>query len=173
MSQSDPIVAVAFTSFVGALISGLVSYFFSQRRYTFEKIYDKKLLYLEEIYGQIISLEADLNQYTHTIGSMSQDEFLERRRAAFTPIRTKFFELQSYFRKKEIALDKSTVEALNSFLQATNELVANLDVSNMSLQQRDHETSYKFWKTSYNILETKLMTAKDEIKKDFTNVIQQ
>ena len=103
---------------------------------------------------------------------MSHDEYLERRQKALPPIRAKFLELQTYFLKKEIALDNSTVGAMDSFLQATNELLADLSVSNVMLQQREHEASHRFWRQSYDTLETKLKTAKDKIKKDFSDVIR-
>ncbi len=170
MLQSDPVVAVALTSLVGALISGLVGFYFSQRKYTFEKTYDKKLIALEEIYGKVISLEKDLKKYIHTTGSEMSGESMVRRKEQIAPIQAKFFELQEFFWKKEITLDEDSCSAIQSFVETSIEILAKLQTSIVSTRVLDHNTAYDQWDAAYLLMKDKLQKAKEELKKDFRRV---
>jgi hypothetical protein len=159
-------------SLPGALIAGALAYYFSQKRYTFEKLHDRKLSYLEEIFGKIISLEKDLKKYVLTTGSMMQAKYLEDRKKELKPIQDKFFELQEYFWAKEIVLDQSSIEALQNFIDVSIEILSKLQVSNMSLSNGDHEVSSNLWDESYKKMQTKLVLAKQELRKDFKKIIK-
>lgn len=111
-TQTDPVLIQILVTLAGILLTALLTYYFSQRRYIFEKLFDRKLVYLEEIYGKIISLEKDLKKYIFTTGAEMSRESLTKKQKELAPIQTKFFELQEYFWKKEITLDQSSVSAL-------------------------------------------------------------
>lgn len=160
------------TSLPGIFIASAVSYFFSQRKYTFEKLHDKKLTYLEEIYGKIISIEKDLNAYVHTTGSMVREDFLLRRKDELKPIQDKFFKLQEYFWEKEIILNKNSVEAIQSFIDVSIKILSTLTISNISLEMGSQNSSYEQWNSAYETMKNELEKAKAELKEDFRSVIE-
>ena len=159
------------TSLLGILLTAVVTYFFSQRRYTFEKLHDKKLNSIEEIYSRIISIEGDLNQYVHTIGSMVAPEYLQRRLSEIKPIQDKFFELQRYFWKKEIILDQKSVDVIKSFITISIKIFGDLTVSNISLQLGDNNSTYDKWDKAYKTMSEELQKAKEELKNDFKRTL--
>jgi hypothetical protein len=166
----DDFSAQAAISLLGIILTAVVTYYFSQRKYTFEKTYDRKLAYLEEIYGKVISLEKDLKRYVHTTGAEMSDESLSRRREQIAPIQEKFFELQEYFWKKEITLDESSCAAIQSFIDTSIEIMAKLQTSIVSSRVTDHNTAFDQWDGAYQIMKDKLQVAKGELKKDFRRV---
>lgn len=172
MSQTEQILLGILTSLPGVFIAAVVAYYFSQRKYTFERLHDKKLNYLEEIYGKIISLEKDLKKYVYTTGSMNSTEILTNRKAELKPIQNKFFELQEYFWKKEILLNNSSIIAIQSFVDTSVEILSKLQVSNISLEIKDFNTSDNQWNDAYKTMKGKLDEAKTELKNDFRKVIE-
>ena len=110
----------------------LLAYYFAKRRYSYEKIFDRKLVYLEEMYSKIISLEKDLKKYIFTIGADMKPGTLSRKREEITIVQDKFFELQDYFWRKEIILDQSSIAAIQSFVDISNQILSNLKASIIS-----------------------------------------
>lgn len=156
----------------GVLIAAAVAYFFSQRKYTFEKLYDRKLAYLEEIFEKIVLLEDYLKKYVMTIGSMIQENTLEDRKKALKPIQDHFFELRRFFRKKEIVFNQKTVESVQSFIDLSIDILSNLEVSNISSQLGDGKSAYDQWSKAYETMSKKLTTAKEALKADFREAIE-
>ncbi len=155
----------------GILLTAVLAYYFSQRRYTFEKLYDRKFAYLENIYGKIISLEKDLKKYIYTTGAEMKNESLPKKREEISVIQKKFFELQEFFWKKEIVLDESSVTAVQSFIDTSISILAKLKTSLVSQGINDPATSSRLWDEAYQVMNDKLSSAKDELKKDFRIVI--
>ena len=158
-------------SLTGILLTAVVTYFFSQRRYTFEKLHDKKLSSIEEIYGQIISIEIDLNRYLHTTGSMVGSEYLQKRLSEIQPIKSKFLELQEYFWRKEILLDEQSILVIMSFITISIGILGSLAASNVSVQLGDSNSAYEQWDKAYQTMTDKLQKAKGELKKDFRKTL--
>lgn len=158
-------------SLPGILIAAAVAYFFSQRRYTFEKLHDKKLLYIEEIFCRVVSLEKDLRKYVMTTRSMTYTSYLEDRKKELKPIQDKFFELQEYFWKKEIILDQSSIDSIQSFIDTSIQILSKLQASNVSTVLGDGKTSYEQWDDAYNTMQNKLVETKKELKRNFREVI--
>ena len=71
-----PIEIQIIVNILSILITAILTYYFSKQRYTFEKLFDRKSTYLEEIYGRIISLEKDLKKYILTTGAEMKRESL-------------------------------------------------------------------------------------------------
>jgi hypothetical protein len=172
MNEANPILVNIITSLPGILIAATVSYYFSQRKYTFEKLHDKKLSYLEELFGEIVSIEKDLKRYVLTTGSMIGENFLEQRKNELKPIQERFFRFQEYFWKKEIILNESSVRSIRSFIDTSIEMLSKLQTSNVSLQINNADSSYKLWNDAYETMKSKLEEAKEKLKKDFRIIIE-
>lgn len=156
----------------GVLLAAAVAYYFSQRRYTFEKLYDRKLLYLEEIFERVVLLEDYIKKYTVTIGSMVAEDTLDDRRKALKPIQDQALELRKLFRKTEIIFNQKTADSVQSFVDSSIEVLSNLEVSNISSQLGDGQSAYDLWKKAHGIMEEKLVAAKDALKSDFREVME-
>lgn len=152
----------------GVLIAAAVAYYFSQRRYTFEKLYDRKLLYLEEIFEMVVLFEDYVKKYTLTTGSVS---VMDRKRDLKT-IQDHFFELRKLFRKTEIIFDQKTVDAVRSFIDSANDVLSNLAVSNLSSQNGDDNSAIDFWKDACFEIKNKLSEAKEMLKANFREVME-
>ena len=157
---------------LGILLTATLAYYFSQKRYTFEKLFDRKLLYLEEMYSKIISLEKDLKKYIFTTGADIKSESLPQKIEEIGTIQAKFFELQEYFWKKEIALDEYTAASIESLLSVSIEILSNLHASIVSQKIDDPKTSWKQWNDAYQIMKDKLSISKIQLKKDFRKVVK-
>lgn len=154
------------------LLSAYLAYYFTKQRYTFEKLYDKKLNCLEEIYGKVISLEKDLKKYVFTTGAELNKESLLKKREEISPIQDKFFQLQEFFWNKEIILDESSVLAIQSFIDTSIEVLSKLKVSIISQGNNDANTSYEMWDNAFKAIEEKLAKAKSLLKEDFRKKIK-
>ena len=156
----------------GVLIAAAVAYYFSQRRYTFEKLYDRKLEYLEDIFERIVLLEDYLKKYVMTLGSMINEETLADRKKALKRIQGNFFELRKFFRKKEIVFNQKTVNSVQSFIDLSIKILSNLEVSNISSQLGDSKSAYEQWNTAYETMSKELDKAKEALKIDFREAIE-
>ncbi|PIP15951.1 MAG: hypothetical protein CO003_00090 [Candidatus Portnoybacteria bacterium CG_4_8_14_3_um_filter_44_15] len=168
---SGPSFIQSVISLLGILLTAVLTYYFSQRRYTFEKIFDRKLVYLEEIYSKIVALEKDFKKYSRTIGAKTNQGSLSEKINEFPLIKTKFFGLQDYFWEKEIILDKSSVLMIHSFIDSSLQILSNLEASIMSQSIKDQDTSFQQWNKAFQEIENKLPNIKKQLKKDFRKVI--
>lgn len=167
---SNPIVIQSAITFVGILFTAILTFHFSQRRYIFEKLFDRKLFHIEQLYGKVLELELCIKKYISLTGADMSEESIEKKRAEIGDLRKKFFDLQRSFWEKEIALDESSANALKTFIDASNEILAKLHVSQISQQQRDHNTSFDYWDKAYETMTSKLLVAKEKLKSDFKKV---
>lgn len=154
------------------LLAAYLSYYFTKQRYTYEKLYDRKLIYLEEIYGKIISLEKDLKKYIYTIGADMSKESLLKKQEKILPIQNKFFELQEFFWKKEIILNKSSVLVVQSFIDMSIKTLSKLKTSICSQSINDHKISYEQWNGAFQVMKDEFVKTKDQLKKDFRTRIK-
>lgn len=168
----NPILVQGLITIAGILITALLTYYFSKQRYSYEKLYDRKLLYLEEIYGKIISLEKDLKKYLHTTGADMSDESLPKKREEIALVLGKFFELQEFFWKKEIVLDESSVSAIQSLIDTSIQITSKLKTSIISQNLNDHGVSFDQWDSAYSVMKVEFSKAKEQLKKDFRKVMQ-
>lgn len=168
----NPILIQSLITLVGILLTAFLTYYFSQRRYHYKKLFDRKLAYLEEIYGEIVSLENDLRKYIFISGSDMRIEFLAKKQEEISMILTKLFELQKNFWKKEIILDQSSTLVTQSFLDVLIEILSNLKSSIISQQVRDPKTAFKQWDRALQIMQDKLLKTKEQLKKDFRKVTE-
>lgn len=99
-------------------------------------------------------------------------DYLDDRRKELGPIQDKFFDLQEYFWKKEIALNQSSIDAVQGFITSSIEILSNLQASNYSANMEDGSTSYRQWGAAYEIMQNKLTLAKKELVLDFRRVMQ-
>lgn len=166
----DTVLIQTLVTLGGILLTAFLTYYFSQKRYTHEKLFDRKLTYLEEIYGKIISLEKDLKKYIHTTGAEMSKDSLSKKRKEIFPIQAKFFELQEFFWKKEIVLDESSVLVVQSFIGTSIEVLSKLQTSIFSQHIDDLKTSLEQWDSAFQVMKDKLVKAKKQLKDDFKNV---
>ncbi len=155
----------------GVLIAAAVTYYFSQRRYTFEKLYDRKLKYSEDIFEKIVLLEDSLRKYVSTLGSMTDKETLEDRKRALKPIQEGFFELSKFFRKKEILFSQKTIDSVQGFIDLSIKILGDLEVSILSNVGND-ESAYKHWYEAYQTMNMELKKAKKALKNDLRKAIK-
>ena len=173
-SQFDPIFIQIIISLAGIILASVLTYYFSKKAYKNERLFDRKLIYLEEIYSQIISLEKDLKKYIFTIGADMKLESLQQKKEEITLVQSNFFELQDYFWKKEIILDYSSIIVIQSFIDISNKILGNLQASIISQQLHDTKTANKQWCDGYELIKdakNSLLEAKNELKNDFKNTI--
>ena len=154
-------------SLAGVLVTAVLTYFFAQRRYAFEKAYDRKLVCLEELYEKTVSYEKGLKIYISTIGSDMADESRNKKQKALGALQGEFFDLQDYFKRKEIMLDECSVAIVQSFIDIHVEIVANLIASSISSSINDQEVSFKQWLSAYDGMKDALPLVKTQLKKDF------
>lgn len=152
---------------LGILITALLTYYFAKQRYTFEKLYDRKLLYIEEIYSKIISLENELKKYIYTTGAEMNAESLDKKRQEINIVQNKLFNLQNFFWEKEIILEEKTTEVIQSFLDCSIETISKLRVSLLSQSNYDPKTSFDYWDKAAQVMKDKFKNAKEQLKKDF------
>lgn len=152
----------------------LLTYYFTKRRYSYEKLFDRKLGYLEEIYSKIIALEKDLKKYIFTIGADMKPESLPRKGKEIIFVQDRFFELQDYFCEKEIILDQNSIVAIQSFINISNQILGNLKASIISQHLNNNDIANKQWRDSYQLIEDVkegLSNAKEKLKDDFKETI--
>lgn len=174
-SQYYPVLIQSAISFFGILLSAALAYYFSQKRYTYEKLFDRKLSYIEDIYGMIISLEKDLKKYIFTIGADMKPESLSKKKEEIDSVQKKFFELQDYFWKKEIILDQDSIIVIQSFINISMKILGYLVASIISQQLKDNRVANKQWHDSYQLIndvKEGLSNAKEQLKDDFKNTIK-
>lgn len=150
-------------TFVAIMLSAYVAYYFSKRKYSYEKLLDTKLVVLAEIYRMVIFLEREINKYILVKGHGLSEE----KRKEIKPVYDKFFELQNYFRENEIILDEDSAQNVQSVIDLSNEILANLSTSIVSQDLNAHQDSYDQWYKSYSLWKDKLPEAKKQLRVDF------
>lgn len=156
----------------GILITALLTYYFSKQRYIYEKLYDRKLLYLEEIYGKIISLEKDLNKYLITTSADMGTESLPKKKEELALVLNKFHDLQEFFWKKEIILDESSVSVIQSLIENSIQITSNLKISIISQNINDYKVAFDQQKSAYQVIKDGFSKAKEQLKRDFKTTIK-
>ncbi len=159
-------------NFLGILLTALVTYYFAKQRYVFERLHDRKLVYLEEIYAKIISLEKDLKKYIFTTGGRTDWQSLSIKKEEILPIESKFFDLQDFFRIKEIILTDESASMVQSFLDLSIKTISELKASIVSQSINDPKTSYEQWREAFQMMESKLNESKRQLKEDFKKTIK-
>jgi hypothetical protein len=154
------------------LITALLTYHFAKQRYTFEKLHDRKLICLEEIYSKIISLETDLNKYIITTGADMNKEVLHKKSETIAPIMNKFFDLQKFFWEKEIILEEKTNISIQLLIDHSIKVLSGLKASIISQSISDPNTAYKQWNNSFQNMESKFAELKKQLKKEFRREIE-
>ncbi len=154
------------------LVTALLSFYFSKHRYTFEKLHDRKLIYLEEIYSRIISLERDIKKYTFTNGSDMSDDSMVEKSDTLKLIEENFFNLQEFFQKKEIILEERTNSVVQSLIDLTIKILSGLRASVISQSVMDRKTAHSQWYDSFQEMENKFKISKEQLKKEFRSVIK-
>jgi len=154
------------------LITALLTYYFAKQRYTFEKLHDRKLISLEEIYAKIISLEKDLKKYIYTTGSSPDIQSLSTKSSELSIVKDKFFDLQDFFWKKEIIIADASTSIVQSFIDISIETISQLEASIVSQSIHDPATSRGQWQEAYQIMETKLKKSKEQLKEEFKDTVK-
>lgn len=162
-------IAIALFS---SLLSAFAGYYFSQRKYTYEKLFDIRLAHIQELYSRVVTLEDILNKYTITTGSMMGDKYTEEKNEEINKVMGQFFELRSLFRKTEISLEEKTAQTVSSFIDASISVLSKLKVSFSSSIRGDHETAYNFWEKAHTELESHFRETKNALKSEFRKSIR-
>lgn len=155
-------------SILSPLAVGLLTFWLAKRRYSYEKLFDRKLTILAEIYRMVILLEIELNKYILAKGHGLSEEKRKEIKHSYD----KFFELQNYFRENEIILDDVSAQKIQFIIDLSNEILANLNTSIVSQDLDDHENSYIQWNKSYLLWKDKLPEAKKQLRSDFKETMK-
>ncbi|MFA5997212.1 MAG: hypothetical protein WC791_01840 [Candidatus Paceibacterota bacterium] len=155
-------------SILSPLAVGLLTFLLAKRRYTYEKLLDKKLVVLTEIYRMVIPLEVELNKYILVKGHGLPESKREEIKNAYD----RFFELQNYFWENEIILDEDSAQEIQSIINLSNEILANLNSSIVSQEVGANKDSYEQWNKSYLLWKDKLPEAKRHLRIDFKETIE-
>ncbi len=140
-------------------LAAFLSYYFSKKEYNYEKLFDKKLVYLEEIYSKVVSLEKDLNKYITIIGGSTKKSDFEEKKGEVDKLRESFFDLQDFFQKKQIILEDSSVKVIQNFIDFFIKKLGKLSSSLVSESIGDNKTSREQWESVMNSV-----CVKDEFK---------
>ena len=155
-------------SVLAIFLSAFLAYFFSKRRYTFEKHYDRKLETIEDIYGQIISIRQELKRYLWFIAK-NNTKSTEERSFELKGVNDKFHEFQNFFWKKEIVLDDFLSEKIEKLIKKYIEI--------SSASSTDLMNEINKWGEVDKYLEnldklSEFETIQRDIKDEFKKVIQ-
>ncbi len=161
-------------SMASILLAAFLSYYFSKRKYNYEKLFDKKLVYLEKIYSKVVSLEKDLNKYIITIGGSTQKSDFEEKKEEVEKLRKSFFDLQEFFWKKQIILEDSSVKAIQDFISLFIEKLGKLSSSLISESIGDNKVSREQWESVMNsvCIEDEFKIVKKRLEDDFRKTIK-
>ncbi|KND51193.1 MAG: hypothetical protein ABA06_02695 [Parcubacteria bacterium C7867-001] len=165
----DPDIVKALAS---GLAAAVLTYFFAKRRYKFEKLYEKQLLHIEDVFEKVIDLEDSLRKYIATKGSMFGGDRLEEKKKEVQMLLNQLYALRSFFLKKEILFNQGSSEAIQNFIDASIRVLSNLVSSNFSEQLADGKISYDQWYKAYEISEDELKKAKEELRKNFREILE-
>lgn len=150
----------------------LLAYYFAKRRYFYEKLFDKKLVVLEEIYGKVIFIEENIKKYIYTVGANPTMESLPQKREEILLIQNKLLELRDYFQKKEILLNEDSVSVIKYFIDLSIKVIAELGASIISQNLRDSEIFRNQFNNGRSLMENELSKVKSQLKDDFKKTIK-
>lgn len=154
-----------------AIIGVIAGYFIANNKYVFQKTYDRKLMCLTDLYGQVVNLEFMLKEYVHFIGADMKKEAINKRIQSLNKIKNDFQKFQHKFWEVEIALDDNSINGIQTFLKKYIEITSKLTVSNINWQLGDFKRSFDDWNNSFELISSDLVEIKNELKKDFRKTI--
>jgi len=157
---------------VGAAIGLIGGYFLTRKRIAFEKIYERRLMCLKDLYKQIVNLEFIIKEYVHFVGADMKKEAIDERINSLRKIKDTFQKFQHKFWKEEIILNKNTTKVINNFLTKYIKITSKLTVSNIQQQQGDLKLSFDNWDKSFESVKKDLPQIKDELKKAFRKTLK-
>lgn len=161
-----------FFSLVSIAIGLLGGYLIARKRYGFEKIYEQRLIYLKDLYEQVVSLEFLLKKYINFIGTEMGKKHIDEKTKSLNEIKDSFQKFQHKFWREEIILDKNTIETINNFLTKYIQITSKLTVSNIQNQQGNYMQSFDNWDKSFELVKSDLLQIKDELKKEFRKTLK-
>lgn len=154
-------------------ITGLVvGFYFANKKHTFQKIYDQKLILIVDLYKQIIRLEFALKEYVHFVGAEMAEESISKKVEALNKIKMDFQKFQHKFWEVEIILDESTIKLINDFLKKYIEITVKLSSSNRQQQQGNSNYSFDSWNKSFKLISSDLPEIKSKLKEEFRRTLK-
>lgn len=158
------------SGFITGIIGVVVGYYVANKRHVFQRLYDKKLVLITNLYKQIVRLEFEIKRYTHFEGANSKTD--QKKIDSLNKIKDNFQSFQHKFWEIEIVLDNSSVNLINKFLNKYIEITSKLSLSNISYQLRDGKAGFESWDECFKLISSDLVSIKNELKKDFKQVLR-
>lgn len=155
-----------------AIIGVAAGYYIAKDKYIFQKIYDRKLDLIADLYQQIVRLEFELKRYVHFEGAETGQDSIDKKREALNKIKGDFQQFQHKFWEVEIILDESTIEKIQSFLNQYIAITSKLTVSNMQQQRGYADQSFDDWDQSFTMVSSGLAEIKNDLKKEFRKTLK-
>lgn len=167
----ETIINVLLTSSVG-MIGVIVGHFVAKHNHVFQKVYDRKSNLIIDLYKQVVRLEFAIKKYVYFTGAETGENSNNKKIEELNIIKGDFQCFQHKFWEVEIILEDSTVEKINKFLETYIAITAKLSVSQMNQQLRDFNRSFDKWNESFDSVSGDLAKIKEELKKEFRDVLR-
>jgi hypothetical protein len=155
-----------------ALVGAIVGYVIAKDKYIFQRMYDKKLELITDLYTQVVRLEFELKKYVHFTGAETTRESLPKKRDALNKILVDFQAFQHKFWEVEIVLEEKVVEKINNFLAKYIEITSKLSTANISQQVGDGQYAFSAWDKSFDLVRSDLSRVKDTLKYEFKKTLK-
>jgi len=166
------------STIIGSLLTGSISiigvvvgYYIANKKHIFQRTYDQKLIYISDLYKQVVDLEFEIKKYVHFIGAETTQESISKKIESLNEIKENFQKFQHKFWEIEIMLDEGSVNEINKFLKKYIEITSKLTVSTVHQQLGDLNKSFDDWNKSFELVSSDLVEIKNELKKNFRRTI--
>lgn len=164
MHRSYNIVSPFLTSLI-PVITLILGYYIANKKYIFQRTYDQKLLYIGDLYKQVVDLEFEIKKYVHFTGAEMAPESVTKKIEALNEIKANFQKFQHKFWEIEIMLDEDSVEKINKFLSKYIEITSKLSISTVHQQLGDPQKSFDEWDKSFELVSSDLVEIKKRVKR--------
>jgi len=154
------------------LIGAIVGYYLAKDKYVFQKLYDRKLVLMADLYEQVVRLEFELKKYVHFVGAETSTDSPENKREALNKIKADFQKFQHKFWEVEIILDENVIKKIEEFLAQYIQITSKLSTANISQQIGDSGYSFDAWNQSFELVRSNLAKVKTELKQEFQNTLK-
>lgn len=154
------------------IFGGVIGYFIANQNYASQRIYDKKLSLISELYEKIIQLEFEIKKYVHFEGADFNLGSIQEKIDLLKKLKENFQKFQHKFWEIEIFLDDEMSLKINEFLKLYIEITSKLGSSLRSQQQHNSQEAYNSWEESFNKIAIDLLKLKSDLKKDFKGSVK-
>jgi len=150
-----------------AILGVIAGFYIGNQNYKSQRIYDKKLLYLGELYEKIVKLEFEIKRYAHFEGASSDPNLVEEKNVLLNKLKENFQIFQHRFWEIEIFLDDNIVLKINEFIKLYIDITSKLTSSLVSQRLHSPQEAFDSWEESFKKITSDLSNLKSNLKDNF------